>query len=154
MAVDRISKFAFAQVHGRATTHIAADFPPALLLALPYRTHTMITDKGQHFTPGNMASATLLIRATMVGGGTFRANAFELPGAENRTEHRLIEPDHPWTNGQVWRMKRMLKVATVQRCHYGSQDELRGHLAPFDAYNSAPRLKTLKGLTLCALICR
>ncbi len=54
---------AFVQLHERATTRIASDFLRALLLAVPYRVHTVLTDNGQHFTtPGNIASAAPLIR--------------------------------------------------------------------------------------------
>jgi transposase InsO family protein len=60
----------------------------------------------------------------------------------------LTKPNYPWTNGQVERMNRTLKEATVRRYHYDSHDQLRAHLAAFvDAYNFAKRLKTLKGLT-------
>jgi transposase InsO family protein len=34
----------------------------------------------------------------------------------NGIEHRLTKPNHPWTNGQVERMNRTLKEATVKRC--------------------------------------
>ena len=51
-------------------------------------------------------------------------------------------------NGQVERMNRTIKDATVKRYHYDSHDQLRAHLALFvDAYNHARRLKTLRGLT-------
>ena len=47
-------------------------------------------------------------------------------------------------NGQVERMNRTIKDATVKRYHYASHDELRAHLQLFvDAYNHARRLKTL-----------
>ena len=62
--------------------------------------------------------------------------------------HRLTKPNHPWTNGQVERMNRTIKEATVKRFHYESHDQLRTHLADFmAAYNFARRLKTLSGLT-------
>jgi Integrase core domain len=52
------------------------------------------------------------------------------------------------TNGQVERMNRTIKDATVKRYHYDDHDQLRRHLADFvAAYNFARRLKTLKGLT-------
>ena len=52
---------------------------------------------------------------------------------------------HPWTNGQVERMNRTLKEATVQRYPYGSHEELRAHLSAFLlAYNHAKRLKALR----------
>ena len=60
----------------------------------------------------------------------------------------LTKPNHPWTNGQVERMNRTIKEATVKRHHYDSHDQLRRHLQDFiEAYNFGRRLKTLKGLT-------
>ena len=51
-------------------------------------------------------------------------------------------PNHPWTNGQVERMNRTLKEATVRRYHYDSHHQLRQHMQIFfDAYNFAQRLK-------------
>ena len=45
-------------------------------------------------------------------------------------------PKHPWTNGQVERMNRTIKDATVRRFYYESHDQLRQHLADFvSAYN-------------------
>lgn len=61
-------------------------------------------------------------------------------------EHRLTKVKHPWTNGQVERMNRTIKEATVSRYHYKSHEELKKHLHAFlMAYNLASRLKTLKG---------
>lgn len=156
VAIDRTSKFAFAQLHERATTRIAADFLRALPQTVPYRMHTVRTDKGQHFAmPGNIASAAPLIRGAIDRGDILRAHSFELACAQNRIEHRLTKHYHPWTNGQVERMNRTLKEATVQRYHYSSHDELRGHLALFlEACNDARRLKTLKGPTPYEFTCR
>lgn len=51
-------------------------------------------------------------------------------------------------NGQVERMNRTIKDATVKRYHYDSHDQLRTHLHLFvNAYNHARRLKTLQSLT-------
>ena len=156
VAIDRTSKFAFAQLHERATTRIAADFLRQLIEAVPYQIHTILTDNGTHFTtPGNKASAVPDIRLAIQRGEPFRAHAFELACAQNDIEHRLTKPHHPWTNGQVERMNRSLKEATVQRYYYDSHDQLRRHLADFlTAYNFARRLKTLKGLTPYEYICQ
>ncbi|KEC71380.1 integrase protein [Rhizobium leguminosarum bv. phaseoli CCGM1] len=62
---------------------------------------------------------------------------------------------HPWTNGQVERMNRTIKEATVKRFHYDDHAQLKKHLADFiDAYNFGRRLKTLKGLTPYEFICK
>ncbi len=59
------------------------------------------------------------------------------------------------TNGQVERMNRTIKDATVKRYHYQSYDQLKSHLQTFlMAYNFARRLKTLKGLTPYEFICK
>jgi hypothetical protein len=73
---------------------------------------------------------------------------FDMRCQENGIEHRLTKIEHPWTNGQVERMNRTIKEATVQSYHYDRHDQLEAHLADFiTAYNYARRLKTLKGLT-------
>jgi transposase InsO family protein len=91
------------------------------------------------------------------GGPTamYRVNRFDQICREHRIEHRLTKPNHPWTNGQVERMNRTLKDATVKRYHYASHHQLREHLAAFlDAYNFARRLKTLRGLTPFEATCQ
>ena len=51
-------------------------------------------------------------------------------------------------------MNRTLKEATVKRYHYESHEQLNQHLQLFlNAYNHAPRLKTLTGLTPCEYVC-
>src|SRR6202000_220469 len=74
---------------------------------------------------------------------------------ENGIEHRFTKLNHPWTNGQVERMNRTIKEATVKRYHYDSHEQLKRHLDDFvHAYNFARRLKTLKGLTPHEFICK
>src|SRR5215216_2613117 len=156
VAIDRTSKFAFAELHERATRRVAGDFLRRLIAAVPYRGHTVLTDNGTHFTtPGNTSSAAPDIKAAIDAGETVWAHAFEYACAQNDIEHRLTKPYHPWTNGQVERMNRTLKDATVRRYHYDSHDQLRAHLQLFlDAYNYARRLKTLRGLTPYEFICK
>ena len=74
---------------------------------------------------------------------------------KNGIEHRLTRITHPWTNGQLERMNRTIKDATVKRFHYDSRDQLRRTLQDFiHAYNFGRRLKILKGLTPYEFICR
>jgi len=160
VAVDRTSKFAFAQLHERATRRIAADFLHALVAAVPYRIHTALTDNGTQFidrTPVNeeAEAAADAYWAARDEPRIWRRHAFDLACERRGIEHRTTKPAHPWTNGQVERMNRTLKDATVRRYHYGSHDELRRHLQLFlDAYNHARRLKTLRGLTPYEFICK
>jgi len=156
VAIDRVTKFAFVELHEKATRRVAGDFLRALIKAVPYTIHTVLTDNGTHFTsPGNICSAVSEIRRAMDGAERFRAHAFEYACAQNHIDHRLTKPRHPWTNGQVERMNRTLKEATVKRFHYDTHDQLRKHLDDFvNAYNFGRRLKTLKGLTPFEAICK
>ena len=145
VAIDRTSKFAVARLVEKANRKTAWEFLEHLLDAVPYKIHTILTDNGIQFAeqPRNRDSIT------------FRKMRFDLICEANGIEHRLTKPNHPWTNGQVERMNRTIKEATVKRYHYDSHDQLRSHLANFlDAYNFARRLKTLSGLTPCEYICK
>ena len=74
---------------------------------------------------------------------------------ENGIEHRFTKINHLWTNGQVERMNRTIKEATVQRYHYDDREPLRRHLSDFlSAYNFGRRLKTLMGLIPYEFICK
>ena len=42
VAIDRTSKFAFVELHEKATTRVAADFLHALIQAAPYKIHTVL----------------------------------------------------------------------------------------------------------------
>jgi len=80
---------------------------------------------------------------------------FGLRCKQHGIEQRFTKINHPWTNGQVERMNRTIKEATVNRYHYDDHNQLRQHLSDFvDAYNFSRRLKTLKGLTPYEFICK
>jgi transposase InsO family protein len=156
VAIDRTSKFAYVELHEPATTAVARQFLLNLIAAVPYKVHTVLTDNGQHFTdPTGESWKPADLKEMIANRKPFRAHAFEHACALNDIDHRLTKPRHPWTNGQVERMNRTIKQATVHRFHYDSHDQLRQHLADFvNAYNFARRLKTLKGLTPYEFICK
>jgi transposase InsO family protein len=132
-AIDRTSKFAYAELHDEATRATAKSFLEHLIAAAPYTIHTILTDNGIQFTNRQRD-----IMAFMT--------PFDRVCHRHGIEHRLTKVKHPWTNGQVERMNRTIKEATVGRYHYGSHKELKEHLHAFlMAYNLANRLKTLKG---------
>lgn len=142
VAIDRTSKFAFTELHAKAGKMIAAQFLRNLIKAVPYTLHTVLTDNGIQFTN----------RACDRYAGD---HIFGRVCTEHGIEHRLTKIKHPWTNGQVERMNRTIKEATVKRFHYEDHEQLRQHLADFiNAYNFGRRLKTLKGLTPYEFICK
>src|SRR6202140_1930936 len=78
VAIDRTSKFAFVEVHEKATRRVAADFLRALIKAVPYRVHIVLTDNGTHFTtPGNTGSAAADIKLAIENDEPIWSPAFE-----------------------------------------------------------------------------
>ena len=147
VAIDRTSKFAFTQLVDKANRRTATTFLEALIAAVPYKIHIVLTDNGIQFT--------LPPRYRHGPTASFSTHMFGMRCAENGIEHRLTKVRHPWTNGQVERMNRTIKDATVKRFHYDNHQQLRRHLADFlNAYNYARRLKTLNGLTPYEYICK
>lgn len=140
VAIDRTSKFAFVQLVQKTGRTSASAFLVALIEAVPYKIHTVLTDNGIQFTfPQRYADGPT---------ATYMTHMFDMRCRENGIEHRLTKIKHPWTNGQVERMNRTIKDATVKRYHYDSHSQLKTHLTDFiNAYNFGKRLKTLKGLT-------
>jgi transposase InsO family protein len=135
VAIDRTSKFAYAELHPDQTRTTACQFLHQLIEAVPYHIHTILTDNGIQFT--NRRKDKWAFK-----------HLFDRICYQHQIEHRLTKVNHPWTNGQVERMNRTIKDATVKRYHYETHRQLKEHLSQFlMAYNFARRLKTLKGLT-------
>jgi len=147
VAIDRTSKFAFVQLARKTGRTSAAAFLVALIQAVPYRIHTVLTDNGIQFTfPPRYADGPT---------ARYMTHMFDMRCQENGIEHRLTKIKHPWTNGQVERMNRTIKEATVKRYHYDSHQQFQDHLESFvSAYNFGRRLKALRGLTPYEYICK
>jgi hypothetical protein len=145
VAIDRTSKLASAELHEKATRRVAGNFLGALAAAVPYQIHPVLPDDGTHSTePSGNAGTPEAIKAMRAEKVLSRCHSFQAACADLDIEHRLTKPRHPWTNGQVERMNRTIKDATVKRFHDDSHDRLRQHLADFvAAYAFARRLKTL-----------
>jgi len=142
VAIDRTSKWVYVELHDRQTKAIAADFLRNFIKTVPYHIHTILTDNGIQFS--NQARQKLA-----------SYHIFDRVCDEHKIEHRKTKINHPWTNGQVERMNRTIKDATVKRYHYENHDQLKTHLhTVLKAYNFAKRLKILKGLTPHEYICK
>ncbi|GAD09334.1 transposase and inactivated derivatives [Gluconobacter frateurii NBRC 103465] len=140
VAIDRTSKFAVTQLAGKADRKTAWEFLKHLLSMIPYRVHTILTDNGIQFAeqPRNRNTAWS------------RPMRFDMICEAHGIEHRLTKPNHPWTNGQVERMNRTIKEATVKRFHYDSHEQLRTHLN----YNYGRSPKILSGLIPYEYVCK
>jgi transposase InsO family protein len=135
VAIDRTSKFAYAELHPDQTRDTACRFLQQLILIVPYHIHTILTDNGIQFTNRKKDKWAFM-------------HLFDRICCQHGIEHRLTKVNHPWTNGQVERMNRTIKEATVKRYYYETHQQLKYHLKLFlTAYNFARRLKTLNGLT-------
>jgi transposase InsO family protein len=147
VAIDRTSKFTFVQLVKTTGRTSASTFLMALIKAVPYKIHTVLTDNGIQFTfPPRYANGPT---------AQYMTHMFDMRCQENGIDHRLTKIKHPWTNGQVERMNRTIKEATVKRYHYDSHRQFQSHLVDFiNAYNYGRRLKMLKGLTPYEYICK
>jgi transposase InsO family protein len=135
VAIDRTSKFAYAELHEKATRATACAFLRHVIAAVPYAIHTILTDNGIQFTH-------------------FKNHVYAWEHACDRVcrahgiAHKCTPINHPWTNGQVERMNRTLQEATVKRYDYESHASLKQHLHDFlQAYNFGKRLKALRDFT-------
>ncbi|GGJ02477.1 IS481 family transposase [Neoroseomonas lacus] len=147
VAFDSTSTFAFVQLVESATHARASAFLEALVAAVPYRIHTVRADNGIQFR----------FAPRYADGPTARymTHMLAMRCQEHGIEHRFTRINHPWTNGQVERMNRTIKDATVKRFHYDSHDQLSRHLDDFvAAYNFGRCLKRLRGLTPCEFTCK
>jgi len=83
VAIDRTSKFAFVQLVRKTGRTSASAFLVALIEAVPYKIHTVLTDNGIQFT----------FPRRYVDGPTARyvAHMFDMRCSENGIKHRLTK---------------------------------------------------------------
>src|SRR5947209_4000913 len=91
VAIDRTSKFAFAQLHPTANVKTAVNFLAALIRTVPYKIHTLLTDNGVQFGDSIQHRSGPTAR--------YRLHMFDRVCREHNIEHRFTKPNHPWTNG-------------------------------------------------------
>ena len=87
VAIDRTSKFAFVQLVKTTSRVSASAFLEALIAAVPYKMHTVLTDHGIQFTfPPYYAD-----RSTT----RYMTHIFDMRCRENGIGHRLTKVKHP-----------------------------------------------------------
>ena len=93
VAIDRTSKFAFVQLVQQANRVTASAFLVALVAAVPYKIHTVLTDNGIQFRlPPRYADGPT---------ARFVTHMFAMRWRENGIEHRSTKINHPWTTDEV-----------------------------------------------------
>src|SRR4051794_27006276 len=86
----------------KANRVTASAFLVALVKAVPYKIHTVLTDNGIQFRlPPRQANAP---------NARYMTHMFALRCREHGIEHRFTKINHPWTNGQVERMNRTIRT--------------------------------------------
>ena len=142
LAIDRVSKFAYVELHATAEMATGAAFMRRVVAAFPYRIHTVLTDNGVAFTRCAASKWDRMV------------HPFDRVCDEHGIKHKLTKPYHPWTNGQAERMNRTVKEATVKTFHYETLESLKAHLQAFlAAYNFAKHLKALRWRTPFQAVC-
>ena len=86
VAIDRTSKFAYADLHPKATRMIGNDFLCNLIAAAAYTLHTILADNGIQF-------------ARRQGTEAYWDIPFDRICKAHHIDHRLTQVCHTWTNG-------------------------------------------------------
>lgn len=140
LAIDRVSKFTYVELHPSATMLIGAAFLRSVVAAFPYKLHSVLTDNGIPFTdrPDKRSGPT----------AQYRLHVFDRVCRENGITHKLTKPYHPWTQRPGRADEPYRQEATVRAFHYETLDSLKTHLDAFiAAYNFAKHLKSLRWRT-------
>src|SRR5665648_237951 len=140
VGIDRTTKFCFVRFYDKQTAANAVTFLEEMYAAFPNKIGKILTDNGKQFTTHHV--------------GRKDQHIFTQTCTSLDIEHRLTLPYHPWTNGQVERMNRTLKEATIKKFYYKSHGLLKKNLYMFvDSYNYATKLKAIGYITPYEKVC-
>ena len=136
VGIDRVSKYAYIELHERMTAAIACEFLENFIKDCPFKIHTILTDNGAQFTHALLAEH---LRPKD------KIHTFDAVCAKHKIKHKLTKFRHPWTNGQVEIMNKKIKAHTTKLYHYENIKSLKKHLMAYIlAYNFQRPLKALK----------
>ena len=139
VGIDRTTKFSFVKIYKDQTAATAVAFLREMYKGFPNRIRIILTDNGLQFTHHKKCK---------------QKHIFDQACEDLDIEHRLTKPYHPWTNGQVERMNRTLKEATIKKFYYNTHDNLKKHLQVFvDHYNYATCLKSIGRISPYEKVC-
>jgi transposase-like protein len=104
VAIDRFSKYVYAELHESMTQEISCQFLNNFIADYPCKINTILTDNGAQFTYQLLAEH---LRPK-------NTHPFDIICQNNNIEHRLTKFRHPWTNGQVEVTNRIIKRYTTK----------------------------------------
>ena len=135
VAIDRISKICIAELYENKTKESALAFLDIVFQFFPYQIHRILTDNGLQFTysalPKNKKPKN-------------KRHPFTQKCLDNGIKHKLTNFFSPQTNGQVERMNRTLKDATIKMFEYDTVEQFKVNLHDFlNFYNCSKKLKSL-----------
>lgn len=136
VAIDRVSKFAYACLYQRKTMNCALDFLDKVFLFYPYRIHRILTDNGSQFTYRCMPE---------IRKPKGRRHPFTQKCMDKGVKHKLTNFFSPQTNGQVERMNQTIKDATIKMFEYETVEQFKLNLEDYlNWYNTVKKLRALK----------
>lgn len=97
MAIDHTSKFAFTQLHERATQRIAAAFLHDLVAVVSYTIYTVLTDNGIPFADNHLVDEGAEPKAAAYWterneSRIYRWHSFDWACEHTKIEHRVTKP--------------------------------------------------------------
>ena len=137
VGIDRASKYVYYELYDKMSIENSERFLKNLIEDCPFKINKILTDNGIQFTYELLA---LHLRPKNEA-----IHPFDKICITHNIEHRLTQFRHPWTNGQVEIMNKIIKNHTVKSYHYETVEELKKHLMSFLLfYNHQKKLKSLK----------
>ena len=151
VAIDRATKYVYVEVYDDMTQAKATQFLANLIADYPIKITKILTDNGAQFTYKLLAEHL----QPKDKAGQPKVHGFDALCAQHGIEHRLTKFRHPWTNGQVEIMNRVIKDATTKQFHYESVEAFKKHLMAFlMLYNFQRLLKSLKFISPWQAVCQ
>jgi transposase-like protein len=143
VAIDRMSKYTYCEVYDKMTINNSVLFLKNTIKEFPFKIEKILTDNGSQFT--YMLLSEHLRPKDKDNPDKNKVHPFDEICIQNYIEHRLTKFRHPWTNGQVEIMNKIIKNHTTKKYFYEDIQEFKKHLMSFILfYNHRKKLKSLK----------
>lgn len=138
VAIDRATRWVFAEIYSAKTAEHAADFIAKLHKNFPSTIHTILTDNGKEFT--NRFSRA----GERTPDGT---HPFDKQCNTLKIKHKLTQPRTPQTNGMVERFNGRIAIL-LKKHRVESSAELRSLILNYiDTYNNITHQKNINHQT-------